>query len=151
MAAQAQRRRKDLRERSQVDDVGLAERAQRRRELVVVPEQTVGIVLEYRDHLLVGELDQLMPSLEAHAGPRWVREVRHRIDQLGAVAGVGNHVLDHLGQRLDDHSMAIGWHGGESSTCVAQAVKGAGIGRRFDQYNVTRIEKCAGDEVDRLL
>ena len=149
--ARADARREDLRERAQVDHVGVAVQGEQGgQRLALVAENPVGIVLHDQQVALGGQLHQTAAALERERRSPRVAEVGHDVEELGPPALRGQPVDQ--GFELVHHQ-AGGVHGSvqHGGLIGAEGGERAGVRGPLGQDHVTRVDEGLGHQVDGLL
>jgi hypothetical protein len=112
--------------------------------LALVAELSVGVVLDDRGPVVVGELDQPPPPLEAQGDARRVLEVREDVEELGSAPQLGLELLDVEPLVVDRHGEVVGLVG-------APRLQRPEVGRRLREDAVPRVHEELADEVEALL
>ena len=114
--------------------------------LALETKQAVGVVLDDRDVRLAAERDERLASRRRHRDARRVVEVRHRVDELGALAA-----KERLLELFDDHAVLVEIDLQEPRLVGAERRERADVRGGLDRDEIARIDEHLADEVQRLL
>ena len=148
--ADAEARGERLRERAEVDDAVLLDRAHRVRRRAVEVQQAVGVVLEHEDAVGPADLEDLESALprERHAGR--VRVVRDRVQELDPLAGLLE-ARDVLAQRLGDEAELIHRHVLHVGLVRLEHDHRGHVARALGDHDVARVDEQLRDELEGVL
>ena len=122
------------------------ELVQRRRRGARPAQETVGIVLDDHDVVLLGELEDALAALERHRGAARVLEVRDHVEEGGRLA------LELGRQRIGVDAVAVDRNADDVRARALEDQDAAIVGGRLDQHALRRRarEQHVGDERERL-
>ena len=137
-------------ERAQIDDTSVVDRTNGCGGRLIEPEQTVGVVFNNQDSVVVSDVKNLEPALPRERYTSGVLEVRNQIEKLDCLTGSTKRG-DPLLQGVRNHAIVIHrdmFHGGLVGTKNAHRAHIAG---RFSQDNITRVNEQFADQIEGLL
>src|SRR5271157_1366113 len=125
----------------QVDAI---EHDQRRNVLAFIAQLPVGVVLDDRDAVLVGEQYKFVSATARQRDASWVLKVRQDVHELRSGTQRPFHLAGLQSVVVDGHGYVLSAHQVESLQC-------AEVGGRLHQNAIATVDEQLGDEVQRLL
>ena len=148
--AEAYARSKDLRERADVHHLaGFREGVNGKLSQRLVADVAVGVVLDDRQAILTGQLQQASPSIARQGRTRGILIARGGVDERRPFADPVL-ALENVGQRVHTHAMLIEWHADELQPELLEHADRAAVLEFFENDAVARARESLGAERQSL-